>query len=479
MIKRLRLFSPHSRSILWAMLTFVLFSPLYTLADNKEEIEAEVVYAEIWQLDIQQAIGPASADWMIRSLQEANSNAIDLFIIRLNTPGGLDKSMRDIIQEILASSVPVAIYVYPKGARAASAGTYMLYAAHVAAMSPATNLGAATPVQIGSPLAPPEPERPNKPTSSPENNGSQKDSTKDQPTPSSTTSLRKKQINDAVAYIRSLASLHNRNAEWAEKAVREAASLEAEQALIQNVVDYIANNTEHLIQQLDGKTLSINNQPHKLSLLPFKITTLQPDWRHKILGVITDPSIAYILLMIGIYGLIFEFYNPGLGGPGILGAICLLTALYALQLLPISYAGLALIFLGIGLMISEAISPSVGMLGAGGVIAFIIGSVMLMDTDLPSYQIALPIITAMAVASVAVLVLVLNLALRSRKQLVVSGITAMIGAIAEALDDLDPIGRVRVQGEIWQAHSSTKIQKGDTVIVKSVNGLTLEVETRQ
>ncbi len=459
------------------LIILFLLNPSFAPANDS----SDETIASIWQLDLQQAIGPASADWLIRSLAKANDKDVALFVVRLNTPGGLDKSMRDIIQAILASGVPVAIYVYPKGARAASAGTYMLYAAHIAAMSPATNLGATTPVQIGSPFSP-EPEQPSKPADRSKQKQSDSDEEKteqDKTTPTNTETLRKKQINDAVAYIRGLASLHKRNAEWAEKAVRASESLEADEALKLNVIDYIAESTDDLITKVNGKTVYINSKPHELTLLPYEILTLQPDWRHKFLGVITDPSIAYILLMIGVYGLMFEFYNPGLAGPGILGAICLLTALYALQLLPVSYAGLGLIFLGISLMVAEALSPSIGVLGIGGIVSFVIGSVMLMDTDLPSYQIALPIIAAVTVSSVAIMALILNLALRSRHQKVVSGVQTLIDCQAEVLNDFQSIGRVLVQGEIWQAHTNIPLHKGDRVVIRSVNGLVLEVEAIQ
>ncbi len=483
------------RLFLWGIVVLsailLFFWPSATQSKESSENAAK---HDIWSMQVQGAIGPATADWIIRSLEKAAERGAELLIIHLDTPGGLDKSMRDINQAVLSSTLPIAIYVYPKGARAASAGTYMLYAAHIAAMAPATNLGAATPVQIGAPQMPgSQPQQPNQPVDQQNDrkakqtdaedpaSGMDSDASgngKDSPAPDPATTMERKQINDAVAYIRSLASLHKRNADWAEKAVRQSVSLEAEEALKQGIVDYIADDTDDLIQQLDSQTLELNGLPHKLLLVPYKMTTLLPDWRHQLLTVITDPSVAYILMLIGIYGLIFEFYNPGLGGPGVIGAICLLIALYALQLLPISYAGLALIFLGIGLMVAEAFSPTVGILGIGGLVSFIVGSVMLMDTDLPGYQIAFPMIAGMGVVSAAVLAMVLYMALRSRKQIVVSGKEAIVGSDAEALEDFVEQGRVRACGEIWSARSNSPVHKGDVVSVRAVNGLTLEVEDK-
>ncbi|OZG72374.1 serine protease [Hahella sp. CCB-MM4] len=468
----------HHRMILWggvALLALLLL--LWPVATHSDESSATSTDHRIWVMSVQGAIGPATADWMIRSLRQATESGSALLIVLLDTPGGLDKSMRDINQAVLASTIPVAIYVYPKGARAASAGTYMLYAAHIAAMAPATNLGAATPVQIGAPELPGQ--QPQKPDSSPEDSqDSEKSKDRGSTVPAPATTMERKQINDAVAYIRGLAGLRRRNADWAEQAVREAVSLDAEEALKQSIVDYIAQDVDDLIQQIDGKVLDLNGHPHTLQLTPYQLTRVQPDWRLKLLSVITDPSVAYILMLVGIYGLIFEFYNPGLGGPGIIGAICLLIALYALQLLPISYAGLGLILLGIALMIAEAFSPSIGILGVGGLVAFIVGSVMLMDTELPGFQIAFPMIAGMGVAFAGMLAMMLHMALRARRQQVVSGKEALIGSQAEALSDFSGMGRVRTHGEVWQAHSKMPVKKGDILTVSAVDGLVLEVEDK-
>lgn len=409
--------------------------------------------APIWVLDLQGVIGPASSDLLIRSVEKAQDAKASLFLLRLDTPGGLDLAMREMIKAILASSIPVAVYVAPSGARAASAGTYILYSAHIAAMAPATNLGAATPVQIGGPAS-----------SSPDENKQDN-------------ALKKKQINDAVAYIIGLAKLRGRNAEWAEQAVREGKSLSAQEALAKNVIDLIATDTPDLIRQLEGKTISINDQKITLSLEPARFHQVKPDWRHQALTIITNPNVAYILLMIGVYGLILEFYSPGMGGPGIIGAICLLLGLYALHLLPISYAGLMLIFLGIALMAAEAFAPGFGVMGIGGIIAFLTGSIMLMDTELPAFQIALPVIAAITVSSALILSFMMHIVLKSQKHKVVSGQEGMIGSTATALEDFNQEGFVRVQGEVWHARSQAPVHKGDKLVIRAIEGLVLYVET--
>lgn len=414
---------------------------------------------QVWTLDIRGAIGPASADLFMRALEEANEAGASLFLLRLDTPGGLDKSMRDMIQAILASSTPVAAYVYPKGARAASAGTYILYSSHVAAMSHATNLGAASPISIAAPSS-----SPTKPDDDAENNEK------------GLSTLERKQINDAVAYIQGLAKLRGRNADWAERAVRDAASLSAEEALQMNVIDMMADSTEQLLTQLEGRQVNLDNGAVTLKLSGYELHPVQPDWRNRFLAVITDPSVAYILLLIGIYGLLLEAYNPGATLPGILGAICLLIGLYALQLLPISYAGLGLLLLGVALMTAESFAPSFGALGLGGVAAFILGSVMLMDTKSPAYQIALPVIIAIAALSVLVLSVLLHFALKSRKQVVVSGVETLIGSQAEAIADFEGSGRVAAQGQLWMAYCDTPVTQGQKLRITGIQGLTLQVE---
>ncbi|WP_194788202.1 NfeD family protein [Pseudomonas sp. UFMG81] len=408
----------------------------------------------VWLLSVDDAIGPASADYLLRGLDQAQAQGAQLVVIRLDTPGGLDSAMRQIIKAILASPVPVATYVAPGGARAASAGTYILYASHVAAMAPGTNLGAATPVQIGSPGTP------------------EKDADKQQDT------LARKQVNDAAAYIRGLAELRGRNADWAEKAVREAVSLPASEALRLKVIDRVANDLPELLRQLDGQNLVAAGQPVQLRTADATVVEHLPDWRTRLLAVITNPSVALILIMIGVYGLLFEFMNPGTAAGGVIGGICLLLALYALQLLPVSHAGVALILLGMAFMIAEAFLPSFGVVGFGGIVAFIVGALILMDTDAPGFGIPLALIVSLAVLSALLLGGVLGMAVKARRRALVSGDAGLVGSLVTVTfvhADNPFRGSVQAQGEQWQAQCATPLQPGQHVRVTARNGVMLEV----
>jgi membrane-bound serine protease (ClpP class) len=414
------------------------------------------------------AIGPANADYIQRGLEKAVELNAQLVVLKMDTPGGLDLSMRAIIKHILASPIPVASFVAPNGARAASAGTYILYASHIAAMAPATNLGAATPVAIG-------------PQSEPRERAAakakaEKDRDRASDAQSTAQTMARKQTNDAAAYIRGLAQLRGRNAEWADKAVREAVSLSAQEALKLKVIDVIAADVPQLLKQLDGRKLSVLGQERRLATGAAETIEIQPDWRTRLLVAITDPSIAYLLLMIGFYGLLFEFYNPGLVAPGVIGGISLLVALFALQLLPISYTGLALIALGVGLLVAEHFAPGFGILGMGGITAFVIGSVMLIDTDVPGYRIPWQLIAGVTVASAGFLLVVLNFAMRARQRPVVSGREQMLGATGEVLADTDGGVFVRIHGEVWKVCANVPLGRGQMVRVVSIDGLVLAVE---
>lgn len=411
------------------------------------------------------AIGPANADYVQRGLAKAVELKAQLVVLKMDTPGGLDLSMRAIIKDILASPVPVASYVTPNGARAASAGTYILYASHIAAMAPATNLGAATPVSIG-----PQSE-PREPGATKDKAEKERDRASDAPS-----TMTRKQTSDAAAYIRGLAQLRGRNADWADKAVREAVSLSAEEALKLNVIDVIAADLPQLLKQLDGRKIPMLGQERRLATGTATIIEYQPDWRTRLLVVITDPGIAYLLLMLGLYGLLFEFYNPGLVLPGVIGGICLLVALFALQLLPVSYTGLALIVLGVGLLIAEHSAPGFGVLGMGGVVAFVMGSIMLIDTDVPGYRIPWQLIAGVTAVSIGFLLVVLNFAMRARQRPVVSGREQMLGASGEVLASTEGGVFARVHGEVWKVHANAPLGIGQTVKVVGINGLVLTVE---
>ncbi len=451
-------------------------------------------------LEVQDAIGPASADYMIRGIEKAGQAGAPLVVIRLDTPGGLDTSMRQIIQAILASRVPVAVYVSPTGARAASAGTYILYAAHVAAMAPATTLGAATPVSVGMPGIGGKPPAENKEREPADDKAGKPDT--DQPAvdkdgkagqqdqeagqgkqdkaPAASPlplndAMTAKQVHDASAFIRGLAQLRGRNAEWAERAVREAVSLTASEALRDKVVDIVADDIPDLLAQIDGRTVKVQSKDVKLVTRGQAYLATPPDWRHRLLSVIANPSFALILLMIGIYGLIFEFSSPGFGIPGTVGAICLLLAAFALQMLPTNYAGLGLIVLGMALLVAELMSPSFGVLGFGGIVAFIAGGLLLFDRDIPGFGVPLPLIFGLAASSAAVVLLGGGLALRARSRPVVSGREDLIGAFGEVIAVDGDAAWALVRGERWKVESRETLALGQKVRVLAINGLTLGV----
>lgn len=430
-------------------------------------------------LTIQGAIGPATADFLVRGIARAQDSGSALVVIEMDTPGGLDTSMRNIIQAILDSSVPVATYVYPQGARAASAGTYILYASHVAAMAPATNLGAATPVAIGGSASPAPAASPAEPENDEaEDEAAPSAESDDEPAaaPEPGSAMERKAINDAVAYIRSLAEHHGRNADWAERAVRAAESLSARQALATNVIDVIASDPADLLEQIDGREVEVRGKTVTLDTAGLVYERIEPDWRTRLLSVISNPTVAYMLMLLGIYGLIFEGYNPGAILPGVVGAIALLLALFSFQVLPVNYAGLALIALGVILMIAEFLAPSFGALGIGGVIAFVFGSLILIDTDVPGFSRPTGLIATLATVAGGGLLGLVWVAVRARGQPVVSGVEQLTKMTAQALDDFDREGPVWVHGERWNARSRTPVTKGQMLIVTKVDGLLLHVE---
>lgn len=426
-------------------------------------VAGQAARAPVIGLDVRGPIGPATTEYIRQGLAAAEARGAPLVVLRVDTPGGLDSATRDIVGEILASSTPVATYVSPAGARAASAGTYILYASHLAAMAPGTHLGAATPVSLGGGAAPLPADTP-PPDEREATGGSAPDA------------MSAKAVNDAAAYIASLAALHGRNAIWAERAVRQAATLTAEQALAQRVIELRPADLQDLLAQADGRSVQLGGRPHILDLTGAGVVELAPSWRIQALAAITNPNIAYLLLLVGMYGLLFEFMSPGGIGPGVFGAVALVVALFALNLLPVNYAGLALLLLGIGLIAAEAFTPSFGVLGIGGAVAFATGSLFLFKGPVPELRLAPGVVLTAAVLSLAYFIVALGAAARSRRAAPTSGPGTLLGASGRVVSWSGDRGLVQVQGEDWQAKSREPVAPGGRVRIAGRDGLVLTVE---
>ncbi|WP_199484638.1 NfeD family protein [Legionella drancourtii] len=434
--------------ILFFKITNILCAVLLVFLAYSSSLSA----AKIVELSIKGPIGLAIADYVTRSIDK--SQHADLIIIFLDTPGGLDEATRVIMQKILSSNVPIVTYVSSFGARAASAGTYLLYASTLAAMAPGTQLGAASPVPISAGF------------------GSEARSEK------YSSSMDKKIMNDALATIRSLAQLHGRDPVFAQKSVLNAATITATEALKDKVINYVALDVQDLLVQLDGVVVSQNNQKMTLHTSNPQIKILNPDWRTYFLSLITEPTVAYLLLLLGIYGIFFEFFNPGMVLPGVVGVISMLLALYAFQLLPVNYAGFLLILLGIGFIVAEAFIPSFGSLGVGGTAAFVLGSIMLLNSESPLYQIVWPVIGAMAVVNILIFILILGIVIKVRQQKIQNGLTVLLGAEGRALGAINLEGQAVIRGEIWSVRSQHFIANERPVKVVGNRGLILEVEEK-
>lgn len=443
-----------------AILALSIFglSPLPALADG-----------QVVELEIKGGIGVATAEYIISGIEHAEATGAELVIIDMDTPGGLMEPMRDIVQKILASKVPVVTYVYPSGARADSAGTYILLASHVAAMAPTTHLGAATPVSLsGEDSTPPKKE-----------SGSDEEPADDEAPGTAApagTAMERKVLNDSIAYIRGLAERHGRNADWAEDAVVNAATLTATAALAMHVIEFIATDRSDLLAQLNGYEVTIDSQTVALETDNLLIEPYEPDWRTRLLSVIANPEIVLLLGIVGLYGLMYEGYNPGAVLPGVVGVICLLLAAYALQVLPVNYAGLALILVGVALMIAEAFAPSFGALGIGGIAAFIFGSILMFDSGVPGFGISLWFVGSVAVAAAALIIWTMTYVMRLRRRGAVSGRDSIVGGVGQATESFTGDGKIWLEGEAWAAHSKVAVDKGQDVVVREMNGLVLEIE---
>jgi membrane-bound serine protease (ClpP class) len=423
------------------------------------------------------AIGPAYAQYLKREISDAPERGVALLIVAMNTPGGLVTSMREMVQDILAAPVPVAVYVSPQGAHAASAGTYILYASHIAAMAPGTTVGAATPIEMGGGL--PGPEQPGAPgegkpeSQNPPGKDNQGGTPKEPQAPPGAADL--KAVNDLVALIKGLADLRGRNAAWAERAVREAETLTAREALDKTVIDVVANDVSDLLAQIDGRKVKLGATEHMIETKGAAIEYGKIGWTTRLLMIVTDPNVAFLLMTLGMWGLILEMSHPGAVFPGLFGAICLILGLYALSVLPVSVSGAALMLLGIGLMVAEVFTPGFGALGIGGLIAFALGALFLFDTEMPEFRVAWPVVVTVTAATGAFLLLVVGYALGIQRRPVISGREGLIGQRALVTEWQGTHGFVHVEGQRWQAHAREALTPGAQVFVQGIEGLDLRV----
>ena len=473
------------RTIIFVSLVFTV--PLAAALDTAGEDKADDGRAVVAHIIVDGPITPVSADYIQKQVAKAQSEGLDLVVLELDTPGGLVSSTRDIVKTILGSEVPIAVYVSPPGARAASAGVFITMAAHVAAMAPGTNIGAAHPVNIGggNPLSPkketPEEEKRGKGEEESDSEPGTRNSEPESGAPAADDAdvMGQKVLNDTVAFARSIAEKQGRNADWAERAVRESVSVTETKALELNVIDIIAEDIDDLLEAMDGMSIKISGEEVVLAVAGGEVVERPMGWRHRVLGALSDPNVAYILMMLGIYGLFFELANPGVILPGVLGGIFLILAFFSFQVLPINYAGFLLIIVAVILFILEVKVVSYGMLSVGGIASLFLGSIMLFDTAEPYYRLSLSLVAGVTAFTALFFIVGLGLAIRVQRKRPTTGAEGLIGETGVVTLSLNPEGTVKVHGEIWKAVADGNIETGGKVRVKAVKGMVVKVEEIQ
>jgi membrane-bound serine protease (ClpP class) len=478
-----------TRIYLMLLMLGVIFLSTTVLGEQEPAVEATAV-----RIVVDGPISPVTADYIERGIQESVDSGAALLILQLDTPGGLMTSTRQIVKALLNAEVPVAVHVAPPGARAASAGVFITMASHVAAMAPGTNIGAAHPVNIGggNPFAPkedePEKEKTGKEEKKEKDEGRSaegedkekdedtKEAEKDERALDDESIMAQKIINDTVAFARSIAEKQGRNADWAERAVRESVSVTEKEALELNVIDIVAEGDDELLQAMDGRTVNVSGEEVTLTVADASITELPMGWRHRILMALSDPNVAYILMMLGIYGLFFELANPGVILPGVLGGIFLILAFFSFQVLPINYAGILLILVAVILFMLEVKVVSYGMLSVGGIVSLFLGSIMLFESAEPYYRLSGALVIGVTAFTALFFVVGLGLAVRAQRKKPTTGMEGLVGEKGVVTVALKPEGKIKVHGEIWTATSSETLSKGTSVRVLAAEGMILKVE---
>jgi membrane-bound serine protease (ClpP class) len=474
-------------SLLWFL---VCFMPLALLLNHAGGDKAGANSATVSHIVVDGAISPVSADYIEGQVEKAQADGFDLVVLQLDTPGGLVTSTRQIVKVILGSRIPIAVYVAPPGARAASAGVFITMAGHVAAMAPGTNIGAAHPVNMGggNPLVPKEEKKDaGRSTQDAEDNkenkekGSELETQNSEPESEAPASndadvMGQKILNDTVAFARSIAERQGRNADWAEKAVRESVSVTEKEALALNVIDIIAEDMDELLAAMDGMTVTVSGEELVLAVKGATVVERPMGFRHRVLSALSDPNVAYILMMLGIYGLFFELANPGVILPGVLGGIFLILAFFSFHVIPFNYTGFLLILVAVILFILEVKVVSYGMLTIGGIASLFLGSIMLFDSAEPYYKLSISLVVGVTIFTALFFIVGLGIAIRIHRRKPTTGVEGLVGESGVATTALAPEGTIKVHGEIWKGISDGNIEAGSRVRVTAVKGMLLTVE---